>query len=111
MIGNAAWLLLVPEPRFARELPTILPLPFRRGEGRGEGSKGSGPQKETISRGALSPPAGIGKMDLLSPTLSSLGGGEGEGTESRRLAPLIQRQWGGGGGGHVNCPVHSSPIL
>ena len=27
-----------PEPRFARELPAILPLPFRRGEGRGEGS-------------------------------------------------------------------------
>jgi hypothetical protein len=27
-----------PEPRFARESPTILPLPFRRGEGRGEGS-------------------------------------------------------------------------
>ena len=24
--------------RFARELPTIPPLPFRRGEGRGEGS-------------------------------------------------------------------------
>ena len=27
-----------PEPRLARELPTIPPLPFRRGEGRGEGS-------------------------------------------------------------------------
>jgi hypothetical protein len=27
-----------PEPQFARALPTILPLPFRRGEGRGEGS-------------------------------------------------------------------------
>ena len=27
-----------PEPRFARELPTIPPLPFRRGEGRSEGS-------------------------------------------------------------------------
>jgi YbgC/YbaW family acyl-CoA thioester hydrolase len=26
------------EPRFARDLPTILPLPFGRGEGRGEGS-------------------------------------------------------------------------
>jgi hypothetical protein len=26
------------EPRFARELPTIPPLLFRRGEGRGEGS-------------------------------------------------------------------------
>jgi len=26
------------KPRFARELPIILPLPFRRGEGRGEGS-------------------------------------------------------------------------
>ena len=25
-----------PEPRFARQLPTILPLPFRRGESRGE---------------------------------------------------------------------------
>jgi tetratricopeptide (TPR) repeat protein len=29
------------EPRFAKELPTIPPLPFRRGEGRGEGSGGS----------------------------------------------------------------------
>ena len=27
-----------PEPRFARNLPTVPPLPFRRGEGRGEGS-------------------------------------------------------------------------
>ena len=27
-----------PEPRFAKELATIPPLPFRRGEGRGEGS-------------------------------------------------------------------------
>jgi hypothetical protein len=26
------------EPQFARALPPILPLPFRRGEGRGEGS-------------------------------------------------------------------------
>ncbi len=30
--------LPAPEPRLARELPTIPPLPFRRGEGRGEGS-------------------------------------------------------------------------
>src|ERR1035437_768825 len=48
MAGSATWLLPAPEPRFARELPTILPLPFRlaalsrrrsgRGEGWGEGS-------------------------------------------------------------------------
>src|ERR1035438_10704703 len=29
------------EPRFAKELPTIPPLPFRRGEGPREGSGGS----------------------------------------------------------------------
>ena len=35
--GWAYW-LPTPEPRLVRGLPTIPPLPFRRGEGRGEGS-------------------------------------------------------------------------
>jgi hypothetical protein len=36
--ANRLMLLPAPEPRFARKLPMIPPLPFRRGEGRGEGS-------------------------------------------------------------------------
>ena len=85
MIESAAWLLAVPKLPLARELPTILPLPFRRGEGRGEGSQGR--------RGVPSPPAGgweFIKPPL--PALSSLGGGEGEATAYRRLASFIQPQ-------------------
>ena len=38
MSGRRAAGLPAPEPRLVRGLPTIPPLPFRRGEGRGEGS-------------------------------------------------------------------------
>jgi hypothetical protein len=47
------------EPRFARELPTIPPLPFRRGEGRGEGSTfalGLGAAKRVEMSGSSLPP-------------------------------------------------------
>ena len=37
--------------------------------------------------------SGAAGTALLSPTLSSLGGGEGEGAESREVAFLMQRQW------------------
>src|ERR1035437_2486062 len=93
MAGSATWLLPAPEPRFARDLPTIPPLPFRRGEGWGEGS--------VLALGFSG--RGI-HWGLLSPALSSLRGRRGR---SRRVstgnflnstavlpAPILQRRRG-----------------
>jgi hypothetical protein len=49
------------EPRFARELPTILPLPFRRGEGRGEGSDWWFRGTKRVSMSGRSRPKGEGR--------------------------------------------------
>ena len=50
-----------PEPRFARELPAILPLPFRRGEGRGEGSDLGFRDAQRVTMVGESFPKGEGK--------------------------------------------------
>ena len=72
------------------------PSPLPKGRGTGSGVRDSGRQSASIRRGVLSTPAWFGRdapsLGLLSPALSSLGGGEGEAAAARWLSCLAQWQ-------------------